>query len=67
MTLLAVVVGLLFVAGLVGSVLPWLPGPLFILIGAFLWAMRSGQFEDLEGAGWRAIQDEDPEGPAPND
>jgi cbb3-type cytochrome oxidase maturation protein len=34
---------------------------------AFLWAMRSGQFEDLEGAGWRAIQDEDPEGPAPND
>jgi cbb3-type cytochrome oxidase maturation protein len=29
--------------------------------------MRSGQFEDLEGAGWRAIQDEGPEGSAPND
>lgn len=27
---------------------------------AFLWALRSGQFEDLEGAGWRAIQDEEP-------
>lgn len=26
---------------------------------AFLWALRSGQFEDLEGAGWRAIQDDD--------
>ena len=25
---------------------------------AFLWALRSGQFEDLEGAGWRAIADE---------
>lgn len=29
------------------------------LIG-FLWSLRSGQFEDLEGAGWRAIQDEEP-------
>jgi cbb3-type cytochrome oxidase maturation protein len=38
-----------------------------LALGAFLWAMRSGQFEDLEGAGWRAIQDEDPEGSAPND
>jgi cbb3-type cytochrome oxidase maturation protein len=27
---------------------------------AFLWAMRSGQFDDLEGAGWRALQDEEP-------
>ena len=26
---------------------------------AFLWAMRSGQFDDLEGAGWRAIDDDD--------
>ena len=26
---------------------------------AFLWALRSGQFEDLEGAGWRAIQDDE--------
>jgi cbb3-type cytochrome oxidase maturation protein len=36
---------------------------------AFLWALKSGQFEDLEGAGWRAIQDNDaplPD-PAPNE
>ena len=26
---------------------------------ACLWAMRSGQFDDLEGAGWRAISDDD--------
>ena len=41
MTVLAVVVGLLFLAGLVGSVLPWLPGPLFILVGALLWAIAT--------------------------
>lgn len=27
-------------------------------LAAFLWALKSGQFEDLEGAGWRAIQDD---------
>jgi len=26
---------------------------------AFLWALKSGQFEDLEGAAWRAISDDD--------
>ena len=26
---------------------------------AFLWAMRSGQFDDLDGAAWRAISDDD--------
>ena len=26
---------------------------------AFLWAMKTGQFDDLEGAGWRAISDDD--------
>jgi cbb3-type cytochrome oxidase maturation protein len=30
---------------------------------AFLWALRSGQFEDLDGAGWRAIQDDEPPRP----
>jgi cbb3-type cytochrome oxidase maturation protein len=30
-------------------------------LGAFLWALRSGQFDDLEGAGWRAIQDDEEE------
>lgn len=26
---------------------------------AFLWSLRSGQFEDLDGAAWRAISDDD--------
>jgi cbb3-type cytochrome oxidase maturation protein len=26
---------------------------------AFLWALKSGQFDDLEGAAWRAISDDD--------
>lgn len=31
---------------------------------AFLWSLKTKQFEDLEGAGWRAISDDDikPEG-----
>src|SRR5690349_24587077 len=41
MTLLAVVVGLLFVAGLIGSIVPWLPGPLFVLVGALIWAIAT--------------------------
>ena len=27
---------------------------------AFLWALRSGQFEDMEGAAYRALEDEPP-------
>jgi cbb3-type cytochrome oxidase maturation protein len=27
---------------------------------AFLWSLRNGQYEDLEGAGWRAIADDEP-------
>ncbi len=50
------------------TALAWLiPAALFLgLLGlaAFLWALRSGQFEDLEGASWRAIQDsEQPDAP----
>lgn len=26
-------------------------------LAGFLWALRNGQFEDLEGAGWRALDD----------
>ena len=26
---------------------------------AFLWAMKTGQFDDLDGAAWRAIPDDD--------
>lgn len=29
-------------------------------LGAFLWALRDGQFEDLEGASWRALDDGEP-------
>ena len=27
---------------------------------AFLWSLKSGQYDDLEGAAWRAIADEEP-------
>ncbi len=30
-------------------------------LAAFVWAMKTGQFEDLEGAGWRALEDRDPD------
>lgn len=26
---------------------------------AFLWSMKSGQYEDLDGAAWRAIADDE--------
>lgn len=46
------------------SALLWLiPAALFLGglgLAAFLWSLRSGQFEDLEGAAWRAIEDEEP-------
>ncbi len=28
-------------------------------LAGFLWAMKTGQFDDLEGAAWRAISDDD--------
>jgi cbb3-type cytochrome oxidase maturation protein len=43
------------------SLLVLIPAALFLgLLGlaAFLWAMRNGQFEDLEGAGHRILFDE---------
>lgn len=33
------------------------------LVG-FLWSLKSGQYEDLEGAAWRAIADDDEPAPA---
>lgn len=43
--------------------LAWLiPAALFLgLLGlaAFIWSLYSGQFEDLEGASWRALEDEE--------
>ena len=26
---------------------------------AFLWSLKSGQYDDLEGAKWRVLQDDD--------
>jgi cbb3-type cytochrome oxidase maturation protein len=42
--------------------------PAALLLGAlglvaFLWALRSGQFEDLEGAAYRALEDDPPDEP----
>ena len=39
--------------------------PLALMLGllglvGFLWSLRNGQYDDLEGAGWRAIADDDP-------
>ena len=38
--------------------------PLALALGlagllAFLWSLKSGQYDDLEGAAWRAIADDD--------
>ncbi|MGI9318278.1 MAG: cbb3-type cytochrome oxidase assembly protein CcoS [bacterium] len=30
-----------------------------IIIGVFLWSVRSGQFDDLEGPAWRILHDDD--------
>ncbi len=43
------------------TALAWLV-PIALGLGAlglvgFLWSLRSGQFDDLEGAGWRALDD----------
>jgi cbb3-type cytochrome oxidase maturation protein len=47
------------------TALAWLiPAALFLGglgLFAFLWALRSGQFEDLEGAAYRALEDDPPE------
>jgi cbb3-type cytochrome oxidase maturation protein len=39
--------------------------PLAVTLGAiglmgFLWSLKNGQYDDLEGAGWRAIADDEP-------
>jgi len=41
--------------------------PLALLLGllglmGFLWSLRNGQYDDLEGAVWRAIADDEPAG-----
>ena len=39
----------------------------FVGLLGFLWSLKSGQYDDLEGAAWRAIADDEPgrENPAP--
>lgn len=46
------------------TALAWLI-PVALLLGgcglaAFLWSLRTGQYDDLEGAGWRALDDGEP-------
>lgn len=48
------------------TALAWLV-PIALLLGglglaAFLWSLRAGQYDDLEGAGWRALDDDVPPG-----
>jgi cbb3-type cytochrome oxidase maturation protein len=31
----------------------------FVGLAGFLWSLKNGQYDDLEGAGWRAIADDD--------
>lgn len=33
----------------------------------FLWSLKSGQYDDLEGAAWRAIADDEPPREIPSD
>ncbi|MBT9371600.1 MULTISPECIES: cbb3-type cytochrome oxidase assembly protein CcoS [Rhizobium] len=28
-------------------------------LGAFLWSLRNGQYEDLDGAAWRVLDDDE--------
>ena len=47
MEVLVILVPLALALGLVG-------------LGGFLWSMKSGQYDDLDGAAWRAIADDEP-------
>ena len=38
-----------------------------LAIWAFIWAVRSGQFDDLDSPGWRVLQDEEPDDPSSMD
>lgn len=51
------------------TALAWLV-PVALLLGAlglaaFMWALRSGQFEDLQGAAYRALEDDPPDADGP--
>lgn len=33
-----------------------------LALAALLWSLKSGQYEDLDGAAWRALEDRPPDG-----
>jgi cbb3-type cytochrome oxidase maturation protein len=49
------------------TALAWLiPAALFLGglgLAAFIWALRSGQFDDLDGAAYRALEDDESDTP----
>jgi cbb3-type cytochrome oxidase maturation protein len=47
MEILVILVPLALALGLAGLV-------------AFLWSLKSGQYDDLDGAAWRALADDEP-------
>jgi cbb3-type cytochrome oxidase maturation protein len=51
------------------TALAWLIPAALVLGGfglaGFLWSLHTGQYEDLDGAAWRALDDES--GPAPTE
>jgi len=40
---------------------------LVLAVGAFFWAVRSGQFDDMETPAWRILLDDDSAPPPPKD
>ncbi len=45
-----------------------IPAALFLgllALAAFLWSLASDQYEDLEGAGWRVLNDDPPDAASP--
>jgi len=33
-----------------------------LAVGVFFWAVRSGQYDDMEGPAWRILYDDEPSG-----
>jgi len=40
---------------------------LVVAVGAFFWAVRAGQFDDMETPAWRILLDDDSAPPGPKD
>lgn len=50
----------------IGFLLPIALGLGLLGLGAFFWSVKSGQFEDLDGASMRILIDEDDDLPPPD-